>query len=114
MQLMVLPKAAMIGTTYRWSQFLRQNDIRGVHLKAFRAIAGSLNSPQLAICASTHDDVRHRFMIGEYSQEDCIAALRYELGPPQTSIEVISAAIRALGPGESRQVWFLDCRTLAD
>ena len=57
LQLMVMPQAAKIGTTYRWSQFLTDNEVRRVHLGAFRAIAKSLHSTQLAICASTHNDI---------------------------------------------------------
>jgi hypothetical protein len=111
LQLMVMPKAAKIGTTYRWSQFLDDDAIRRVHLKAFRAIATSFGSAQIVICASTHDDITHRFMQGNYSQSDCIAALSRELGTPQASVDAIGAVIAALGPRESRRVWFLDRQT---
>jgi hypothetical protein len=108
LQLMVFPKAAMIGTTHRWTFFLKDFEVRHVHLSAFRAIAASLHSPQLAICASTHDDVTFPFMDGSYSQADCIEALQRILGPPLASVESIPPAITALGPIESREVWFLD------
>lgn len=111
LQLMVLPKAAMIGTTFRWSQFLTDDEVRRLHLSAFRAIAASIQSAELAICASTHDDVTFPFMQGEYSQRDCINALTRKLGPPQPDVDTIPPAIASLGPRESWQVWFLDRRT---
>lgn len=111
LQLMVTPKAAMIGTTYRWSHFLTDDENRRVHLSAFRAIAASFHSAALAICASTHDNVTGPFMQGEYSQRDCVNALTQELGTPQSDVDTMPPAIVSLGPRESWKVWFLDRRT---
>src|SRR3954469_1946855 len=84
LHLTVTPAAARISTGGRWRGFLSIEPLRRVHLTAFRAIARAMRSETLALCADSRDDVTDVFL-ADGSQDDCIAAMRSAMGPPQTS-----------------------------
>ena len=101
----VTPPAACVSAAARWRGFLTIDPLRRVHLAAFRAIARTLGSASLALCADARDDVTDVFL-AHGSQADCIAALRFAMGPPQPSVESIVPDVGA--------VWFLDGEPSAD
>jgi hypothetical protein len=103
----VTPRAARIGTGARWRGFLSIDDLRSLHLAAFRSIAAAMGSRSLAICADDNDAVTDVFLVGG-SQADCIAVLSESLGPPQASVESIASDVTAVVEKGSPRVWFLD------
>jgi len=53
-----------------------------------------MGSARLALCADSHDDVLGVFL-ADGSQDDCIAAMRSAMGPPQPSVESIAPEVVA-------------------
>jgi hypothetical protein len=103
----VSPKAARISTGGRWRGFLSIEPLRRVHVAAFRAIASALGCKQLAICHDSCNAVEDTFLAGG-SQEECIAKLRAALGPPQPSLDSITAEIVQQTEHGVPSVWYLD------
>ena len=77
------------------------------YLAAFRAVAQALGSNELVICADSNDAASDRFLENG-TQADCAAALLRTLGPPQPSVDQISAEVAAQAEHGSPAVWFLD------
>ena len=113
LHLTVTPAAARISTGGRWRGFLSIEPLRRVHLPAFRAIAEAMGSAKMALCADSWDDVTDVFL-GNGSQDDCIAAMRLAMGPPQPSIDSIAPDIVAQTEHGVPSVWFLDGEPAAD
>jgi hypothetical protein len=111
--LTVTPAAARISTGGRWRGFLSIEPLRQVHLAAFRAIARAMGSARLALCADSRDDVTDVFL-ADGSQDDCIAAMRSAMGPPQPSVESIAPDVVAQTEHGVPSVWFLDGHPAAD
>jgi hypothetical protein len=111
--LTVTPAAALISTGGRWRGFLSIEPLRRVHLAAFRAIARALGSTKLALCADSCEDVTDAFL-DDGSQEDCIAAMRSAMGPPQRSVGSIAPDIVAHTKHGVPSVWFLESEPAAD
>jgi len=106
--LLVRPSAALISTGGRWRGFLSIEPLRRVHLAAFRSIARAIGSPKLVLCGDQYDDAAIDAFYEKGSQDDCIAALHSDLGPPQPSIDSIAPSLVAEAEHCPPAVWFVD------
>lgn len=99
----VTDAAARIATGGRFSGFLRIPELREVHLLAFKAIAECLGSRSMAICSDARDEANDAFLAGG-SRQDCIDALKKELGPP---LHTFDSPELARAVKENKPVWFV-------
>jgi len=105
--LWVMKSTAKIHTGGRWRGFLSIEPLRRVHLAAFRDIAQAMGSAKMALCADSQDEPWDVFRAGG-SQDECIAALRTALGPPQPSVDSIAPDVVAQVEHGVPSVWFLE------
>lgn len=106
LNLCVTPAAARVFTGARWRGFLSFEPLRRVHVAAFRAIAETMRSELMAIC---HDSspAWETFHNGS-TLEQCIASLRYALGPPQPSVASVAPNVVQQAKHRVPDVWYLE------
>lgn len=102
----IIAGVAWIRTGGRWRGFLSIPSLRRVHLDAFRAIATALGATTM-ICFPDNDALFDMFWDGE-PLKAFIRNLEETVGPPQPSIEAISAQIIADTEKGVPDVWFTD------
>ena len=100
-------QVVVVSASARWSGFLTIEPLRNIHLSAFRSIAQCLRGTRLVLLPDA-SDVGYDAMRDGLPQEQCIARLRKDYGPPQSSVENIApdAFTRPI-PG-SHLVWFVE------
>ncbi len=98
-------RMAKIRTGGRWRGFLSIPDLYAVHLKAFRAIAAALGATTM-IYFPDNDDLFELFW-DDKKLDECIKTLEDTAGPPQSSIDAVSAEISAETEHHVPDVWYM-------
>lgn len=99
-------RLAVIAAEPRWRLFLKTEALRQMHLNVFRMIARALGATRLVYYQSyMYMEEAHR---EGKSQEECIAILEKEYGPPQPSVELIAPQIVAAAEHNVPTIWFVE------
>jgi hypothetical protein len=88
----------------RWRDFLADQPARVAALASFRAVARTIGGTRLLLLPDSIE-VAYDAVIEGLSQDQCIAALRKECGPPHSLEDPSLAEAAACG---APQVWFLE------
>ncbi len=98
-------RTARIYTGGRWRGFLSIAGLHAVHLRAFRAVASSLGATT-AVYYPDNDDLLEMFW-DDRPLVECIKYLESAVGPPQPSVDAVSAEVIAEADHHVPDVWYI-------
>ncbi len=102
----ITPRAVRVRTGGRWRGFLSIQDLRTVHLTAFRAIATAFDA-KVYYCYADNDFVDDEFYDGQ-GVSNCIQFLHRQIGDPIKMEESIDPAIAEATEHGCPKLWYWD------
>jgi hypothetical protein len=89
-----------------WTGFLTIEPLRSIHLAAFRSIAKCVGGTRLVLLPDESNICYEALRKEGLSQEQCIARLREDYGPPQRSVSAIPPGAFAKRSPGADLIWF--------